>query len=57
MIFISLKDLFISILCVIVTAWICAMCMPGACGGQKRTLDILALELKVVISLHLGAEI
>jgi hypothetical protein len=31
-------------------------CMPGACGGQKRVLDALELELEMVVSCHMGSE-
>ena len=31
--------------------------MPGACGGQKRASDPLELELQMVVSCCVGAEI
>lgn len=33
----------------------CAMCVPGSCGGQKRTADSLEVELGCV-HYHVGAE-
>jgi hypothetical protein len=35
---------------------LCTMCMPGACGGQKRASD-LELELQRVASHHMGGMI
>ena len=32
-----------------------AMCVPGACRGQKKALDLLELELRMVVSHHVGA--
>ena len=31
------------------------MCVPGACGGRRRAMGLLELELRVVVSLHVGA--
>ena len=31
------------------------MCVPGACGGQKRVSDPLELELQKVVSHRVGA--
>lgn len=31
---------------------LCAMCIPGAQGGQKKVLDPFDLELQVVVSPH-----
>ena len=33
----------------------CAVCMLGACRGQKRTSDPLELDLGNVVSTHVGA--
>lgn len=33
----------------------CAMCVPGACRGQKRVSDPLELELQMVVSHNAGA--
>ena len=30
------------------------VCVPGACGGLKRTLDPLELELWTAVSHHVG---
>lgn len=30
------------------------MCVPGACGAQKRVLDALELDLQAVMSQHVG---
>lgn len=30
------------------------MCVSGALGGQKRTLDHVEMELKAVVSYHVG---
>ena len=32
------------------------MCVPGACWGQKKAQNPLKLELKIVVSSHVGAE-
>ena len=34
---------------------LCTSCVFGACGGQKRALDALELELQMVVSHHMGA--
>lgn len=31
------------------------LCMPGACGGQKRMSDVLELELHTVMRCHVGS--
>lgn len=31
---------------------LCTTCVPGACGGEKGTLD--SLELELVVSCHVG---
>lgn len=36
--------LFVWVVCMHVQ--MCTLCMPGACGGQKRLLDPLQLELR-----------
>jgi hypothetical protein len=28
----------------------CALCVPGACRGQKNALDLLELEIKMIVS-------
>lgn len=33
----------------------CTMCVPGACGGQRKVLDPPELELQVVVSHDIGA--
>lgn len=33
----------------------CAMCMPGACRGQKMALDSMAPELLMTMSHQMGA--
>ena len=36
-----------------VSAWpasLCITCMPGACGGQKRVLESLELELQISVT-------
>lgn len=45
------KDLFIS-------NYVCTMCMPNACDGQKSALDHLELELQITVSqvMVLGTE-
>lgn len=35
--------------------WMCTLCVPDVWGDQKRMLNLLGLELKVVVSCH-GAE-
>ena len=37
----------------IVCVW---ACVPGAQSGQKRELDLLALELWIVVNHHMDAE-
>lgn len=34
---------------------LCAMCVLAAHGGQKRTLDLLKLELQIIVNCHMGA--
>lgn len=34
---------------------VCAVCVPGAHGVQKRTKEALELELQIIVSLHVGA--
>lgn len=34
---------------------ICTMCVPGAIGGQKGSMDPLELELWMVVNHHVGA--
>ena len=34
--------------------WMCTICIPNACGGQRRASDPLELELQKVVS-HLCA--
>lgn len=38
-----------------VTCMSCTMCIPDACGGAKRMLDSLELELEMVMSHQMGA--
>jgi hypothetical protein len=38
--------IYVSVLCV---------CMPGACGGQKRASDPLELELQMVVNCHVSS--
>lgn len=33
-------------------AYLCTMCVPGTCRGQKRTSDSPRLELQAVVSHH-----
>jgi hypothetical protein len=40
---------------VLLALCLCAKCVTGACGGQKRTLDLLDLELLMTVSCHVGA--
>jgi hypothetical protein len=35
--------------------WLCTIHVPGACGGQKRALDLPELQLQMVVSLRVGA--
>lgn len=45
------KDLLIFIL-LYMSAWpapMCATCIPGVCGGQKRVLDPMELELQLSV--------
>lgn len=52
-----LKPFYFYFLCMDVLACIC-MCLPhvhNTCGGQKRVMDPLYLELKTVLRLHVGA--
>lgn len=45
--------LFLFYVCRCLTCiYICAPCVPGACGGQKRVLDPLALEIGTVARNH-----
>lgn len=30
--------------------------MPGVCGDQKRTLDLLKLKFQVIVSCHVNVE-
>jgi hypothetical protein len=34
---------------------LCTICMPGACVGQKKELDLLELHLEMAVSHHVGA--
>lgn len=34
---------------------VCPMCIPGACGGQKRTVNLLGLVLQMVGNHHVGS--
>lgn len=36
---------------------VCTTCVPGACGGWKRTLDPLKLKLQVFVRHDVGARI
>jgi hypothetical protein len=48
--------------CVGVCGYVCmyvciyTRCMHGTCGGQKRKLDPLKLELLIVVSHHVSSE-
>lgn len=33
----------------------CTMFAPGSCGGQKKVLDLLKLELQMAVSHYVGA--
>lgn len=49
------SDIFILIFYVYefyLSVCLCAMCVPGTHGGQKRTSDPLELELDMVVSCH-----
>jgi hypothetical protein len=35
--------------------YMCTMCLPNACRGQKRESDPLELELEMVVSHHVSA--
>ena len=35
---------------------LCTLCVPDACGGQKKVSDLLDLELQMIVSCHVGAE-
>lgn len=43
---------------VFVGIYVCiyTMCVSGTCGGQKRELDLLKLELLIVVSYHVSSE-
>lgn len=41
----------------ILTACMNTQCMPRACRGQKKAVDLVELELWMVVSCHVGAEI
>ena len=47
----------LSCLCVCVCVCVCIIWMPGAHGGQKRTLDPLELKLLMVVSHHVEPRI
>lgn len=32
---------------------LCTMCKPDACGGQKKAMDPLELEVQAVVSYHM----
>lgn len=34
-----------------VNVYLCAMCMPGTCRGQKRAMDALEVELPMVVAM------
>ena len=34
---------------------LCTTCVPGDCGGQKKVLGFLELELKMAVNCHVGA--
>jgi len=36
--------------------YMCTTCVPGAFHGHKRASEPLELELRVVVSHHVGAE-
>ena len=36
-------------------ACLCTLCVPDACGGQKKVSDLLDLELQMIVSCHVGA--
>lgn len=36
---------------------LCATCTPGVCGGQKRTPELLELELGMVVILMMESEL
>lgn len=40
---------------VLLTVKLCTMCMPSACGDQKRVLDPLEMELEIIVSSSVGA--
>lgn len=43
---------------VCLNVYLCTICVPGFCGGgQERALDPLGLELKMVMSCHVGVRI
>jgi hypothetical protein len=52
-----LKDVFYFMCVIVLPACMQSrtMCVPDACGGQKRMPNPLELELQVVVSHHVGA--
>ena len=39
----------------VLPAWMSmCICIPSACGGQKRASDPLVLELQMLMKIHVG---
>lgn len=40
----------------LVCIYVCALCEYRACRGQKKVLGLLELDIRRVVSCHVGAE-